>query len=912
MKRVLIASIFSLIVIGGITFAYFYYRQLKMPQGEAISAIPSDAAFVLEFKNPKAFYDKIITNKIWIDMQSNAYYKKIAEDARYLDSALGKDSDLKQLYCCQTVFISAHYTQANDFQFLYITRLPRTKSESFVIDEIKKITGNDHPSSRRTYQGITINEIRFNNNEKTFAWSVSKGVFIGSFNPILIEDGIRQIRIGKPFTDDKSFMKVYSSAGSITDANVFVNYKMFPKVASTFLNDDNSTTLNSLTSFANWTEFDVKVKNDALVLNGFSSANDSTTYLHAFINQQPHKIELINILPRRTAVMLYSGFSDFNKYFKELQTYHSVKGWKTSNLARIKRLNVDYGVSLEDKLISWMDNEYAIFVTESNSSNYSNNAFAAFRAKNIETAKKSLFDLNHAINKRERTKVKEENYKGLAINFINLRGVLSLFFGPTFDVVDKMFYTTLGNYVVFGNQASSIRSLIDDYTTGKLLVKDPSYNNLNGSISSSANCYLYVNFSRSLQMMKGFFADNLNEAIEKNAGLFNKFNAIAIQFSNDGAMIYNTMTLQYNGIKKNDVNLLWAAQLDTAVSSSPQLVVNTIDKTNEVIVQDDLNQLYLIDNSGTIKWKVPLTERIMGKITQIDYYHNGKLQYLFNTSSKLYLLDINGESVGNYPIRLPANASCSMSVFDYDNSKEYRIFVPCENNIVYGYQGSGKPLGGWLFNKSIGHISRPVQYFKIAGFEYLLITDSKGAIYILDRKGKKRTDVKDKVLLSPNNVFELDSSETEPLHFVTTDTGGKVVSIYLDGKVKTKRILELSSHHYFILKDINADGKKDYIFLDKEKLFVMNADSASIFNHTFEKEINTAPTAFAMPNGKGKIGIASEQTNEIFLFNDDGSLYEGFPLKGSTSFSIGDFNNDGHNNIVVGSSDRTIYVYTIE
>lgn len=912
MKRVIIASVLSLLVIGGITFGYFYYKQLKMPQGEAIAAIPADAAFILEFKNPKSFFDKLKTNKIWQDMQSSVYYKDLADKSKFLDSVFSKDSNLKQLYCCQTVFVSAHYTTAHDFEFLYITKLPRGKNEGYATDEIKKIVGGKAEVSKRNYDGININEMKIEGGERTFAWSVTKGVFIGSFNAVLIEDAIRQVRIGKPFTDDKSFMKVFNGAGSITDANIFINYKMFPKVGSTFLNEENSATLNDLANFANWTEFDLKIKTDALVLNGFTYSNDSTTYLNTLASQQPRKIDLVSILPRRTAVLMYTGLSDFNRYYKDLQTYLSVKGLKTTNTARIKQLDAEYGISMQEKLIKWIDNEFALFITESNSANYSNNAFAVFRAKDIELAKKSLLDLNKAITKKEKTRIKEEIYRDNAINFINLRGVYSLFFGPSFDMIDKMFYTTFGNYVVFGNQASSIRSLVDDYATGKLLIKDVAYQNLNSNISSTTNCYLYVNLARSLPMLKGFFSERLNEAVEKNMGLYSKFDAFALQISNEGSLMYNNVYLQYNGIQKNDVNLLWSAQLDTAIAMTPQIVVNNDDKTNEIIVQDESNQLYLINNSGTVKWKVQLPEKIIGKVSQIDYYRNGKLQYLFNTQSNLYLLDYNGTSVGNYPIHLPSNASCGLSVFDYDNLREYRIFIPCDNDIVYGYYGTGKPLSGWLFNKPIGNISRPVQWFKIDGNDYLVIVDNKGAVYFLDRKGQKRFEVKDKVFTSVNNTFEIDSSEKDPIHFVTTDTDGKLVCIYMDGKVKTRKIMNLSPKHYFILKDINADGKKDLIFQDKDKLFVMNLDSSLIFKHSFDKEINTSPTALIMPNGKGKIGVASDQTNEIFLFNDDGSLYEGFPLKGSTSFSIGDFKNDGHNNIVVGSSDRTVYVYTVE
>jgi PPE-repeat protein len=66
------------------------------------------------------------------------------------------------------------------------------------------------------------------------------------------------------------------------------------------------------------------------------------------------------------------------------------------------------------------------------------------------------------------------------------------------------------------------------------------------------------------------------------------------------------------------------------------------------------------------------------------------------------------------------------------------------------------------------------------------------------------------------------------------------------------------------------------------------------------------------PDGKEKIGVVSETANELYLFNDNGSLYHGFPLSGKTGFSIGDLNNEGVLNLITGSSDNSIYLYQLE
>ena len=58
-----------------------------------------------------------------------------------------------------------------------------------------------------------------------------------------------------------------------------------------------------------------------------------------------------------------------------------------------------------------------------------------------------------------------------------------------------------------------------------------------------------------------------------------------------------------------------------------------------------------------------------------------------------------------------------------------------------------------------------------------------------------------------------------------------------------------------------------------------------------------------------KIGIVTE--NNIYLFNENGTVLDDFPLAGSTLFSINDLNNDNTTNLVVADKDL-LYMYNLE
>jgi hypothetical protein len=149
--------------------------------------------------------------------------------------------------------------------------------------------------------------------------------------------------------------------------------------------------------------------------------------------------------------------------------------------------------------------------------------------------------------------------------------------------------------------------------------------------------------------------------------------------------------------------VLWKTALDTTATIPAFFVKNYLDNEKEIIVQDVLNQLYLINKAGKILWKIPLKDKIISSIQQVDFYNNNRLQYIFNTENEIFIIDREGKPVNNYPIALPAKATTGMLLAHYADVNQQRVFVPCENRI-YGYELSGKPLIGWNPKSKTGNV----------------------------------------------------------------------------------------------------------------------------------------------------------------------------------------------------------------
>jgi hypothetical protein len=124
---------------------------------------------------------------------------------------------------------------------------------------------------------------------------------------------------------------------------------------------------------------------------------------------------------------------------------------------------------------------------------------------------------------------------------------------------------------------------------------------------------------------------------------------------------------------------------------------------------------------------------------------------------------------------------------------------------------------------------------------------------------------------------------------------------------------DFSSRHFFEYADLDGNGKKEFIFADGNELRVYNSDKKLKFSRKFKSEIIFAPVTYQFSDRDIKIGIVCPDTDEIYLINKDGSTYEGFPLKGSTQFSITNFSQFSSKfNLLVGSNNNFLYNYFVK
>jgi hypothetical protein len=901
----LITILFGVVVY----FGYQLFKQEVKPLSKVINGVPSNAILIFESDNIQSLWNKISqTNIIWEELKLTETFGEWNTNAVYLDSIIQSDALLKKYFYENTVIFSAYMSGASTWNFLLTSSFPEG-AEKNKIEEVIKSADQQATIAKRVYDGEEIMEVSAGG--RKFSYTIIGDIFSVSYSPILIEDVIRHHKQATPLTERKEFRKLYETSGKYVDGNVFVNFSELTKGLSIYTHNNYLKTLQELKQYSSWSSLDLTLKPNNLRLNGFALSSDSTVnYLSIFKNQTVQRARMTAVLPYSTSYFMHFGISNFSKFIEDYSAYLEKNGKLYDWEKKIESFNQQIGSNIINDMESWIGNEFAYLMTEPNSKNYANNRFVVLKVNNADLAieKMGLLHLENEVNETD-TFLDEYILHKHHLDYFPAQVI-----GQKISTPITNHYTLVDDYLIFSESKSALRDLVSAHYQDKTLSKNKSYDAFSENLSSKSNILFYCNISRSPYLFQHLLKESYHAEIENNLDLFRKFEAFSYQLSySKEDLFYNNIFLKYNPVYKQETGSLWEVPLDTTVTSQPFLVTNHYTQAKEVFVQDVDHTIYLISNTGKILWKRELDEPIRGEVRQLDIYKNNKLQIIFNTDTKVYVIDRNGKDVEKFPLKLKSPLSASIGLLDYDNNRDYRILVPCEDGIVRNFDAKGNEIKGWNFKAKSGKIIRPPQHIRIGNKDYVLAVSNTYTVYLLDRKGDERVKLDNKMppMAKQSDIYLDFGKDILQTKMVYADTLGIPVNYFFNGAVDRLNIKENASSHEFVYADINNNGLGQYLFLSKGKLSLYDSDKTLLFSNRLENEKIRHLQVLTFGKENHFISVVDVENNRVYLYDSFGNLEDGMPLYGSTKTALGDLNKDGKMNLVVGSSDGKIYTYQL-
>ena len=668
---------------------------------------------------------------------------------------------------------------------------------------------------------------------------------VSSTSDIIIENIIRNFNSRKRGITDPNFYDIALSSNKNEPINIFINSELDGFSKEYFRTIDFYPLINT-----SWKSFDLSRSNDDIRLTGITRINDSIiSELSILKNLNPKSLESDRLIPNTFKSFFSFTISDTNQFLKNYQDYISKKKLmdKLKIIEDIKIINEVTFLQDEKKsvVLNLVDLELINNLSFSESINYNSEIFTLTIPNDLNNLF-SLFEKN-----------------------------LDLKFGILIDT-----------FLVLSSSKDQLKKILISFENKKTLVNDLDYQK-NRENSLNKLSFLWLANTKRIQEDR-IFKNSLNKKLDPSKYPFISFEGIVDKkLSLLNFHISKATTRELSGSIYNEL----IVSNTNKITMPPKWLKNHRNNQYDFAYQDSENYLYLYSNKGDLFWKKKLSDQIIGEIEQVDLYKNGRLQMAFRTSDTFYIIDRNGSVVKPFEISIKnSNNVNPLSIFDYENDKNYRFLIS-QDNYIKMYDSKGKNVSGFDPDNFNSDILNPPVHIRIKSKDYILVQLKNGELKILNRRGKERIPMNQNINYSSNNFFSYMNL------FTTTNINGDLIQIDINGNIVKNS---------YNLEDNNT------IEVDRDNLMLHSGNSININGKIISLPLGrySKPKLFNY-NNLLYISITDEKEGKVYLFDKEGDIVNGFPLKGINFVDITDADNDGKVELISQLDESSVISYEI-
>jgi hypothetical protein len=886
--------------------SYIYFKHQQNNAGSAIDAVPVNTAAIIEFRDIPGLLKKTQASKVFADISQIGRADDFAENLSAIDSLLKNDAEFAEMFRGLPLVVSFHNTNMSNYEPLAVMAFSSNLHGKRALEAIVRRLEPLGQFSNTKYNDAKISKFEHQNGKTHIYMTFHQGYLIASTNEMLLQESVRQTESGYGMNQNPPFVKVRQWSGKNVDANVYLQFKFLnPFIQKQFVN--NLFSDMAIQSLSDWGGFDLSLKNDIWMVNGFTLQNAvKNQWSQLFDGQEAVSSDLIKKVPMDVNGFTWLGISNFQKYQRSLESYMESVGQLNRHQTNQNSVKEKFGNLMLNQMTDNFSHGIMLIAMPDGSSVCA-----------IET--KGSYEAGHLLDYFVKGRAESPNVQVFKIDNdtrfdiyeMPLTQVPARIFGPWFSHCKAQFVCQIDNALVFGDTYAVLSRFLYDNVLHKKLQYDPDFDQFSNYITNKSNFCSFVSLNGAETLLSRILSSENITCYHNNQTDFSNFYGLIWQFSSENGFLYHNTFLRHQPTQSNSASTLWETHLDTLAAFKPVLVENHNTGEKEIFIQDLRNNIYLINAAGRILWKKQIDEPIIGGVQQVDYYRNGKLQMFFNTASKMYLVDRNGNPVERYPIALPSPTHLPVSVFDYTKTKNYRLFVECANADIHVYSIDGKTLPDFSLQRANHVPTAPAQHFINGGKDYISITDAE-RVCLIDRRGNMRVDYSERINPSANNNLTLIGQGKSDPSLVLTSADGTLCFLHFDGTVTQRKVGDFSPKHFFDIEDICGDANPELIFADSNMLTVFTFEGEKIFERKFGEPITQRPAYYRFSSTQTAIGITETESANIYLIDAKGQSLPGFPLRGKTRFSIGVMQaGQPYYNLIVGGNDQYLFNYKI-
>jgi hypothetical protein len=773
-------------------------------------------------------------------------------------------------------------------RFLYMLEMP-DRGGPFNRGDLSAIVARLRPGDEARAKNFEGRELHLlSSGEGEICHAAAGGMLLLSDSELYVEDALKQISREEPGDPGATrYQQAYQYFSPAAGVNIFLDAACFAELLPLYL----PAGTNVAGMFA-WGALDAHLSPRGARLDGFMRPGEGGRSLPELLQgQEPAEIHLDEVLPAAVKAVSVLRLSDVGRYLENLEKYRPVTGPGAS--ARREWLELSRGEIARGVLsVSAKGQEEGITVVHLKSGDKAENLLREMvesHARRVNVSPDSL------------CRPYQVNQKEVTCYAMPVADFCAATWGPFFDGTTARHALVLESYLVLASSPVAVQRFLADYSRRSSLRDVAWYKRAREQLGVKHN---WMHLAETASMLPRYRARARGAWGAYLRALGDRLPAVSswgYQWSAEEGMIYTSLVASVEKMEEAPARVMWQTKLDDDVTLKPAIVKNHVSGERELLVQDRSNNLYLINDNGMILWKLPLPEAINSEVYQVDFYKNGKLQYLFSTPSRLYLIDRNGAYLPRYPLALKSRCEAGITLFDYENDRDYRVAAPGEDRHLYLYGLDGNPVQGWETPRADNPVASKLYHFRIEQKDYLVFAD-RYRLYMLDRRGNQRARV--------DHLFDMPGQS--PLYL--SRRGDKPVVLFADARreawwvdfngdfgswkpadaPRTDDSREPASdsrnptaaplHSHLNIGDLNADGSDEWIFTEGPALSIHDHRGKLLQEHRWEGASLGFPYIYRFSARDARVGMLDEANGQLFLVGK--AISKGFPVAGTSPFSI--------------------------
>jgi len=849
--------------------------------------MPETAVMAVELPELPRLWYKTDSLAIWNNLREIPYFEGLHGRFSLIDSLNYAGHDIEEFFKKKSVFASVHLTSNQEFDYIFY--IPYKISESGLLKELMNEIKRRFSvkTDQREYHGITIYEVFQPDSDERFSYILHQNHLIGSFTPLLIEDVIRTVSDVSEENFVSGNMELFKlKSGKKQDGKIYLNMSRLPQILGTFTEKTVQEKLKSLTHLSNGFLADFSLSSRRISFLGKSvimdDDDDNSNYLSVFKDQDPSEFEsLTQFIPRRTALLFRWGFDNGEKLYNSLKAYRENNDRFQANFD--KETFHEFGVNPAE-IMENAEGEIALTVME----NFDEMAADQLIFIRINDPRKVQGLMWQLAQNAAMDDAIFENYGDLRITRIDVPEIPQKMFGNLFGGFQKTWFSIINNYLILSNSVRGLKMLSDDLDKKETWAHLPKQTQMMELSDSKSNVCVKINVLRAWNTLTESLTPERRQFFEEFKRQILRFEfftyqmTVKRQYYETHASLVHRMPQSFKG--GNSKNMV-RAHMNVLINKPiipPIIVRNHHSKNDEVIIQDEYFNVYQIAHNGAKRWKTTVNGKIVSPIYQIDYYKNGKIQYLFATTKSLYLIDRLGQFVGGYPLTpmtpIPID---HLSVFDLDNLRNYKFALTDQAGNIRVYSKFRTPQEAWFPKPLSGTLVEAPRHIRVEGTDYILTVRGIGIVDALTITAKTHEEfpLDFGVPISNPAFLQLGDNPQNSYFTILTDEG-ELIKMALSGQImgrnKLPRITETTDFSLCLSQPV----ENDYVIArhDGKTVTFLEKDGSEIFRKTFSTKAEKLPQYFSF-GANTKIFTVTDQTlRKTWLYYSDGGMIYNKPL----------------------------------